>query len=80
MRYMIVGAILVVLALTHAVTHDEWKEEREKIEAENVELRKLVKDMFDVYCVLHDEPLTDKQELDCAVEFWERMRALGVDE
>lgn len=41
-RHAILGTVLVALALLHAVTHDEWREERERLERENAELRKLL--------------------------------------
>jgi hypothetical protein len=53
---------------------------RTQQEADNVELRKLVRDMWDFFCVVPNEPHTSKEEIDFSVEVWRRMRELGVDE
>lgn len=47
--------------------------------AENKRLRELVRDMWDFYCVVPDEPYTSKEELDFSVEVWSRMRELGIE-
>lgn len=49
------------------------------LQAENVKLRELVRDMWDFSCVIPDEPHTSKEELDYSVEVWKRMRELGVE-
>lgn len=46
---------------------------------ENERLRGLVRDMWDFYCVLPDEPHVFKEELDFSVEVWKRMRKLGIE-
>ena len=51
-----------------------------EIMGENARLRKLVRDMWDFYCVVPDEPHASKEEIDFSVEVWRRMRELGVDE
>ena len=52
---------------------------RTQQEADNVELRKLVRDMWDFYCVVPDEPYASKEEIDFSVEVWKRMRELGIE-
>ena len=52
---------------------------RTQQEADNVELRKLVRDMWDFYCVVPDDPHTSKEEIDFSVEVWRRMRELGIE-
>lgn len=52
----------------------------EGIESENANLRELVKDMCDFFCVVPDEPHAFKEEIDFSVEVWKRMRELGIEE
>ena len=47
--------------------------------ADNAKLRELVRDMWDFYCVMPDEPHVFKEELDFSAEVWKRMRELGVE-
>lgn len=42
-------------------------------------LEELVRDMWDFYCVVPDEPHVSKEELDFSVEVWKRMRKLEVE-
>lgn len=56
-----------------------WHGRALEMEANNEKLRKLVLDMWDFFCVVHDDPLTFKEELDFSVEVWKRMRALGIE-
>jgi hypothetical protein len=52
-----------------------------KHESEQAEkLRELVRDMWDFFCVVPDDPRTCKEELDFSIEVWRRMRELGVDD
>ena len=69
------------------MTHDErvyhhMYETNEGI-AEHAEriasLEELVRDMWDFYCVVPDEPYASKEEIDFSVDVWRRMRELGVD-
>ena len=48
--------------------------------AEIAKLRELVRDMWDFFCVLPDDPRTCKEELDFSIEVWRRMRELEVDD
>lgn len=42
-------------------------------------LEELVRDMWEFYCVVPDEPHASKEELDFSVEVWKRMCELGVE-
>ena len=46
---------------------------------ENERLRELVRDMWDFYCVVPDEPHASKEEIDFSVEVWKRMRELEME-
>ena len=48
-------------------------------DCENAKLRKLVRDLWDFYCVMPDEPHVFKEELDFSAEVWKRMRELGIE-
>ena len=54
-------------------------DENERLQAENAKLRELVRDMWDFYCVVPDEPYASKEEIDFSVEVWKRMRELGIE-
>ncbi len=54
-------------------------DENERLQAENAKLRELVRDMWDFYCVVPDEPHASKEEIDFSVEVWKRMRELGIE-
>ena len=69
------------------MTHDErvyhhMYETNEGI-AEHAEriasLEELVRDMWEFYCVVPDEPHASKEELDFSIEVWKRMCELGVE-
>lgn len=64
--------------MTHGATYVPI-EDGKAVRAENERLRELVRDMWDFYCVMPDEPYTCKEELDFIVEVWKRMRELGVE-
>ena len=53
--------------------------EIDQLQAENEKLRELVRDMWDFFCVVPDDPHVFKEELDFSVEVWKRMRKLGVE-
>ena len=46
---------------------------------ENERLRELVRDMWDFYCVVPDEPHASKEEIDFSIEVWKRMRELRIE-
>lgn len=52
---------------------------REELCGRIAELEGLVRDMWDFYCVMPDEPHVCKEELDFSAEVWKRMRALGLE-
>lgn len=49
------------------------------IKVENEKLRELVRDMWDFFCVVPDDPHVFKEELDFSVEVWKRMAELGME-
>lgn len=64
----------------YQATIDSLVDECTDHKAENAKLRDLVRDMWDFYCVMPDEPHAFKEELDFSAEVWKRMRELGVNE
>lgn len=68
------------------MTHDErmhqllYSNEGRVEQCERIcRLEELVRDMWDFYCVVPDEPYASKEEIDFSVDVWRRMRELGVD-
>lgn len=68
------------------MTHDErmhqllYSNEGRVEQCERIcKLEELVRDMWDFYCVVPDEPYTSKEEIDFSVDVWRRMRELGVE-
>ena len=55
------------------------EEEVSNVEEENEKLRDLVRDMFMTFCVVRDTPMTDHDELEHSVRFWNRLNELGIE-
>ena len=89
MKHIVLGTVLVALALLHAVTHDEWREElvdargalewldnvNDKLRAENAKLRELVAE----YRACSRQVGCDRCGYRDECDIDERMRALGVE-
>lgn len=58
---------------------DELCVENEKLRQDTAKLRELVWDMWDFFCVVPDDPLTFKEELDFSAEVLSRMHELGIE-
>ena len=52
--------------------------ENESLRNNNAGLSKVVRDMWDFYCFVPDEPHTFKEELEFDVRIWKRMNELGI--
>ena len=56
----------------------DYAQEITSLRVDNSKLRELVRDMWDFYCVIPDEPHASKEEIDFSIEVWKRMRELGI--
>ena len=63
----------------YQATIDSLVDECTDYKTENAQLRELVRDMWDFYCVMPDEPHVFKEELDFSAEVWKRMRELRIE-
>ena len=57
----------------------DYAQEITSLRVNNSKLRELVRDMWDFYCVMPDEPHSSKEEIDFSIEVWKRMRELRIE-